>query len=40
MEAIGLDPATMADNVLLTTTEIDATDLIWEFFADVASGGR
>ncbi len=40
MEAIRLDPATMADNVLLTTTEIDATDLIWEFFADVADRRR
>lgn len=33
MVAIGLTPAAMAQNVLLTNVEIDATDLIWDFFA-------
>ncbi len=36
MVAIGESPATMADNVLLTNTDVDATDLIWEFFSGVA----
>lgn len=30
--ASGLTPQTMADNVLLTNVDIDATDLMWDFF--------
>jgi hypothetical protein len=33
MTAIGERPDSMADNVLLTNVEVDATELIWEFFA-------
>ena len=32
MVARGLTPAAMADNLLLTNTDIDATDIIWDFF--------
>lgn len=32
MVAIGASPEAMADNVLLTNSDIDATDLIWQFF--------
>jgi len=35
MVAIEAEPEAMADNVLLTNSDIDATDLIWEFFSDV-----
>lgn len=31
--AIGETPETMADNVLLTNVDVDATDLIWDFFS-------
>ncbi len=31
--AIGETPETMADNVLLTNVDVDATELIWEFFS-------
>ena len=33
MVAIGSTPDAMADNVLLTNSDIDATDLIWKFFS-------
>jgi polyhydroxybutyrate depolymerase len=33
MIAIGETPGAMAENVLLTNVDIDATDLIWDFFA-------
>jgi polyhydroxybutyrate depolymerase len=33
MVAIGEQPDTMADNVLLTNSDVDATELIWEFFS-------
>jgi len=33
MVAIGARPEAMADNVLLTNSDIDATDLIWDFFS-------
>jgi hypothetical protein len=33
MVAIGATPDTMADNVLLTNDDVDATEMIWEFFA-------
>lgn len=33
MVAIGETPEAMADNVLLSNSDIDATDLIWEFFS-------
>jgi poly(3-hydroxybutyrate) depolymerase len=33
MTAIGEQPDTMADNVLLTNVDVDATELIREFFA-------
>lgn len=35
MTAIGEQPETMADNVLLTNADVDATELMWEFFAGV-----
>lgn len=35
MVAIGQTPEAMADNVLLTNTDVDATDLIWKFFASI-----
>jgi polyhydroxybutyrate depolymerase len=35
MIALGATPDAMARNVLLTNVEIDATDLLWEFFASV-----
>ena len=40
MAAIGLSPAAMADYVLLTNSDVDATELIWEFFTDVAQPDR
>ena len=33
MVARGLTPEAMADNLLLTNTDIDATDIIWDFFS-------
>jgi polyhydroxybutyrate depolymerase len=33
MVAIGATPDTMADNVLLTNDDVDASEMIWEFFA-------
>jgi polyhydroxybutyrate depolymerase len=33
MVALGQRPDTMADNVLLTNEDVDATDLMWEFFS-------
>lgn len=33
MVAIGEQPDTMADNVLLTNDDVDATEMIWEFFS-------
>jgi poly(3-hydroxybutyrate) depolymerase len=30
--AVGLTPETMAENLLLTNVDIDATDLMWDFF--------
>ena len=33
MVAIGATPEEMADNVLLTNDDVDATDLIWQFFS-------
>ncbi len=35
MVAIGEQPDTMADNVLLTNDDVDATELIWQFFSGV-----
>ena len=33
--AIGEQPDAMADNVLLTNDDVDATAMIWEFFSGV-----
>lgn len=35
MVAIGEQPEAMADNVLLTNVDVDATAMIWEFFSGV-----